>query len=150
MICTQRDNYVVNYQESNPSWIVELESGLVVFQDDFRPGVEPFSAWERLYNHCHTEKDYIRGMTIKFRSNAQRIPDNADGYYFSKGVRGALFLTRTINLFFVGTLNEGVLRVQCWKVPEMLPEAIEERDIKKAGLCLISRDTPPTWAQHAR
>lgn len=147
MICTQHDNYIVEYQENNPSWTVTLESGLTVFQDDLRPGVEPHSAWERLYNYCHLNNDYVKSMTIRFRSNVHHISDNADGYYFSKGARGLLCSTRTINLFFVGTLNQGILRVQCWKVPEMLPEAIEERNIEKAGLCLISRDIPPTWAQ---
>jgi len=140
MICTKRDNYVANYQEGNPSWIVKLSSGLAIFQDDLRPGVTPLSAWERLYNHCKDTGDYITSMKIKFRSNGHQLPENADGYYFSKGARGGLSLSRTIQLFFVGTLNQGILKVTCWKTPEMMPETTEERDPTKAGICLISKD----------
>jgi hypothetical protein len=143
MICTTKDNYVTNYQENNASWIVWLYSGLVVYQDDLRPGLYPPSAWERLYYYCHETGDYIKEMQIKFRSNAHRLTPEADGYYFSKGARGALCLPRTIGLFFVGTLNDEVLLVRPWKVPEMMPELFEERDPQKAGICLISKNIPP-------
>jgi hypothetical protein len=106
MICTERDNYIVNYQECNPSWIVRLSSGLAVFQDDGRPGVTPESAWLRLRAHCQETGDYITEMKIKFRSNVHVLPANADGYYFSKGARGGLSMTRTMQLFFVGVLNQ--------------------------------------------
>lgn len=140
MLCTLKDDYVANYQEHNPCWIVTLNSGLVVYQDDFRPGLKLHSAWQRLHEYCKSHDEYITNMTIKFRSNAHRLPPNADGYYFSKGARGALCLDRTIGLFFVGTLNDGVLNVTCWKVPEMMPETTEQRNPHKAGLCLISKD----------
>jgi len=143
MICTTKDQYIVNYQETYPCWVVTLSSGLVVFQDDFRPGIEPHSAWERLYHYCHANDDYISKMIVRFRSNVQSLPENADGYYFSKGVRAGIYAVRTLHLFFTGTLNNGLLEVQCWKVPEMIPELIEERDPHKAGLCLISKDIPP-------
>ena len=141
MICTEYDDYVRDYQEMYPSWVVGLHSGLVVYQDDYR--VEPYSAWERLYNYCQENNDFIQSMRIQFRSNVHQLPDHADGYYFSKGVRGCWGMTKTMQLFFVGILNQGVLNVTCWKVPEMMKEVTEERDPTKAGICLIRNNAIP-------
>lgn len=140
-ICTEKDDFVTLYQELNPTWTVWLNSGLVVFQDDGRPGIEPRSAWERLYHYCHENNDYIKRMNIKFRSNIHPLPNDADGYYFAKGVRGGLAMVKPMQLFFVGTFKNGILNVTCYKVPEMLKEKTKERDINKVGLCLIKRNT---------
>lgn len=139
MICTERDNFIANYQEQFPSWVVWLNSGSVVFQDDGRPKVTPYSAWERLYYYCEQTQDFIVKMSIKFRSNAHQLPSYADGYYFSKGVRGGLFLDKTLQLFFIGTLQNNKLEVTCWKVPEMIPEETSPRNPDEAGICLIKR-----------
>lgn len=143
MICTEYDDYIQDYQERLPSWVVGLNSGLVIFQDDLRPGVEPHSAWERLYEYCQETGDYIQSMRIQFRKNRHQLSEHADGYYFSKGARGCFGMTRTIQLFFVGILNQGVLNVTCWKVPEMMKEKTEERDPTKAGICLIRNNAIP-------
>ncbi len=144
MICTQHDDFIVNYQETSPCWVAWLNSGLVVYQDDYRPNIEPPSAWARLYNHCKETGDYIINMQIKFRSNVKSLPANADGYYFSKGARGSFGQPKTHQLFFVGTVQHDVLNVTCWKVPEMLEEKTEERNINEAGICLIRKNTNPS------
>jgi len=141
MICTERDKFVANYIESLPSWVVWLNSGLVVFQDDGRPGVAPLSAWERLYDYCQTHNDYIVKMNIRFRSNVHTLPSDAEGYYFSKGVRGSFGMPITHQLFFVGALQNDRLKVTCWKVPEMLEEKTETRNPNEAGICLIRKGT---------
>lgn len=147
MICTKRDDFIIDYQEQLPSWIVTLNSGVTVYQDDGRPGIEPHSAWERLYNHCQETNDYIVSMTIKFRSNMHQLSSNADGYYFSKGARAG-FAFPTMQLFFVGTLQNNRLIVTCWKTPEMLKEESEERNPNEAGICLIKRSINLALAQH--
>lgn len=141
MICTTEDNYVLEYRETMPSWIVWLNSGLAVFQDDGKPGVEEYSAWIRLRNYCQETGDYIVGMMIRFRSNTHSLPENADGYYFGKGARGSFELPKTHQLFYVGTLQNDVLNVECWKVPEMLYEYTEQRPIDEDNPCLIKRNT---------
>jgi len=140
MICTERDEFVINRQELFPCWTVSLNSGVTVYQDDGRPGVEPYSAWERLYNHCKENNDYITDMVIRFRSNIHRLPPNADGYFFAKGARAG-FAFPTMDLFFVGTLQNGKLLVTCWKTPEMLKEETEERNPDEVGICLIRKST---------
>ena len=83
-------------------------------------------------------------MMIQFRSNKHQLPSNADGYYYSKGVRGSFGSPVTLQLFFVGTLENDVLNVSCWKVPEMLKEKTETYDIEKAGICLIRKSISPS------
>jgi len=141
MICTERDDFIVQYQEMMPSWTVVLNSGLIVYQDDGRPDIEPRSSWERLYNYCQKTGDHIVDMSIQFRTNRYPLPPNADGYYFSKGARGGFGMSKTMQLFFVGTLQNNELQVTCWKVPEMLQETTSTRNPKDAGQCLIKRDT---------
>jgi len=143
MICTELDQYAQDYQELYPSWVVWLNNGTTVFQDDNRPGVEPHSAWNRLHSHCLYTGEYITSMQIKFRSNAYMLPQNADGYYFSKGVRAGFSNTKTLQLFFVGILNQGVLNVTCWKVPEMMKEKTEEREVDENNICLIRNKNIP-------
>jgi len=140
MICTEFDNFAREYRECNPSWMVHLVSGIVVYQDDKRPDVKPYSAWERLRNYCINNNDYIVDMQIRFRSNIKQLPSNADGYFFSKGARGGFGMVKTHQLFFVGTLNNNKLLVTCWKTPEMLEEKTEERNPKEAGICLIAKN----------
>ena len=141
MLCNVEDDFSRDYYENNPRWVVVLSNGESVFQDDGRPGVEPRSAWERLHNYCKDNNLHIQSMSIMFRSNRQALPSNMDGYYFSKGSRGAFGFPKTMQLFFVGILNNGKLEVSCWKVPEMVKEKTEERDPTQAGICLIQKDT---------
>lgn len=142
MICTQNDDYVKNFRECNASWIVTLSSGLVIYQDDGRPGTNE-SAWERLYQHCQDTGDYITEMSFGFRSNKKRLPSNAEGYFFCKGVMGCFGNSKTIQHFIVGTLNNDRLIVTKWKVPEMLDQEVEERNPNEAGICLIKKNTDP-------
>ena len=45
----------------------------------------------------------------------------------------------TNELYIVGTLNDGMLRVEKWKVPELIKVGAELRTATTAGDCLISR-----------
>ena len=140
MICTERDQFIVDLQETCPSWVVGLNSGLVVYQDDYRPEVQPPIAWERLGMYCSQFDDYIINMQIRFRSNIKALPSNADGYYFCRGVRMSFGADGSTPLFYVGSLQNGILEVGRWRTPEMILEHTEVRDIKKAGICLISKN----------
>jgi hypothetical protein len=137
MICTTIDDYIMWYHETFASWVVTLNNGITVFQDDDRPGEYPASAWQRLRNYCELNQLHITDMEIKFRSNKHRIDGGMDGYFFSKGVRGTPFMPKTIQLFFVGTIHNSILNVSCWRVPEMLKDYTESRNIKDSLECLI-------------
>lgn len=139
MICTQEDDFTQWYAEGNVRWIVSLNNGQVVFQDEGRPGLEN-SAWLRLKNYCESNNLYITGMSIGFRSNRYNLESNADGYYFAKGARGMWGAPKTIQLVFVGVLIGEKLRVSCWKCPEMILEKTESRNIDESTQCLIRKN----------
>ena len=139
-LCTKMDGFATEFYERNARWVVRLHSGLVVFQDDGRPGLK-HSAWKRLYDYCQETKDYIVEMSFGFRSNKKQLPSNAEGYFFCKGAMGCFGSDKTIDHFIVGTLNGGKLITTKWKVPEMLDQEVEKRDPNEAGICLIKKNT---------
>ena len=132
------DNFIQNYIECNPSWMVVLNNGTTVYQDDGR--FEPNSAWERLGIYCKQNGLYITDMQIRFRTNIKKLPSNKDGYFFCKMARGMFGGPKTLHLFLVGYLEDGLLNLTKWKVPEMLEETSEIRDPAGADICLIAKD----------
>ena len=147
-VCTTWDSLMVSYAEGCPHWQVVLNNGENVFQDDGRPGEFPTNAWLRLKEYCEKNDLYIVDMNIRFRDNVYAKPSNMDGYNFALGVRGAFGSTVTMQLFFVGTLQTEVLKVQCWKVPEMLYEWTEERDPEGTPECLIRKNNTLQYMEH--
>ena len=138
-VCKLWDSYMEHYAESNPIWIVTLSNGETIYRDDGRPGLLTHNAWRRLYHYCTEYYLHIVSMTIGFRDNRYALTANADGYYFALGARGMFGSARTVQLFFVGTLQNGVLRVQCWQVPCMIQEDEEVRSVEGCGECLIQK-----------
>jgi hypothetical protein len=138
-VCTVWDEYMIHYAEGNPIWIVTLNNGETVYRDDGRPGLLTHNAWRRLYHYCEENSLHIISMTIGFRDNRYALTPNADGYYFALGARGMFGGSKTTQLFFVGTLQNTSLVVQCWRVPEMLEEESEVRSLEGCGECLIQR-----------
>jgi hypothetical protein len=138
-VCTVFDEFMQNFAEGTPRWEVVLNNNERIFQDDGRPGMQPVSAWERLYHYCQQNGLYITSMRIMFRDNVYELPSNKDGYFFSKGIRGILGELVNFHLFIVGYLENDQVCVTCWKVPELIPEWTDIRDPEKAGLCLITK-----------
>lgn len=135
-ICTTDDDYTREHMR----WVVELSNGLTVYQDDGRPGCYPESAWIRLKKYLSETEESIENMYLQFRSHIESpLPKHADGYFFSHCVAGVSFSHETIRFYLVGALQNNKLIVQKWVVPEILLCETEERDIDKAGDCLIIR-----------
>ena len=134
------DGYVNVYADSNPIWIVTLSNNETIYQDDGRPGVTPQSAWERLGIYCEEEGVYITSMSIKNRSHVEVVGTGGDGYYFCKGAGKFLFGDKTNHSFVVGVLENDSLRVRRWNLPEVSPDAYEDRDPGDAGIFLIKRN----------
>lgn len=139
MICTIEDDFVRDRFESETRWVAVLSDGRKVFQDDNRPDVFPASAWLRLKEYCEKTGNKIVKMHIQFRTHVVSLPDDAPGYYFSKGVAGIAFSEAsdgTWGQFIVGTLLEnGSLQRITYRVPELIIEKNEvvppERIIEK-------------------
>lgn len=76
-------------------------------------------------------------MLIGFRNNKHHLLSDLDGYFFCKGSRGAFGMPKTLQFFIIGGIKNKILEVQYWKVPEMLPEQKEIREIDLNSECLI-------------
>lgn len=135
MICTQVDNWLKTHMEENTVWIVKLSDGTIVYQDDDRPDSEG-SAWARLKKHCEYNRLYITEMKLKFRSHVVHMESDADGYYFSRGVR-ATFGAANQGYYAIGTVEKNAsgnynIHVDKWQTPELEKFALDgETEIRK-------------------
>ena len=74
-------------------------------------------------------------MHFQFRSHREHLPSNADGYFFCKSAIGSWNMTW--EYFLGGVVQNDIVHVTRWKVPELVVEAEEERDREKCLECLI-------------
>ena len=139
-VCKTLDDFVLNYRESIPSWSVVLNNNESIYQDDGRPNCFPASAWKRLKIYCEINNLYITNMYFGFRDNIYSLPSDKDGYFFSKGALGCFGSLKTTHFFIVGTLTNDILEVTYWKVPEMLKEQTETRNVEQSKECLITKN----------
>ena len=79
-VCKVWDEFMVNYAEGNPIWIVTLSNGETIYRDDGRPGLLTHNAWRRLYHYCTEYYLHIVSMTIGFRDNRYAL--TAKGFCF--------------------------------------------------------------------
>lgn len=137
------DSWLEDYMLSNPCWIVKLSNGETVIQDDDRPNVKPRSAWERLGYYCGMNGLYIDEMNLRFRSHIEHVGKDADGFFFCLGVFGGL--QKSFNSYLTGTLQDGILEVVKWQVPELIKvpfideKMVQRRNPDEAGICLIRK-----------
>lgn len=118
MICTSDDEFV----REKPRWVVVLDDGTTVYQDDDRPGVHPPSAWVRLKAHCGAHGRHIRELWLQFRSHRVLIePVDASGYFFVKLVYAVWGSPETHHGFIVGVLDGDIVHTTTWSLPELLP-----------------------------
>lgn len=140
-VCKEEDDYVRDRFESNTRWIAKLSNGERIFQDDYRPGVEPYSAWLRLKDYVEQNKLAIEDLIVQFRSNVIQINhEKVDGFFFRNAVLGGFGLRasdlslKTIQYFIVGTIKNGILSTVKYQVPELQAVSREQREINKDSL----------------
>lgn len=139
MISFEEDAYIQNMYEGNTRWIVTLNDGRSVYQDDGRPGLDKESAWERLYYFCQETGLYITGMRLQFRSHVEHLEPNKEGYFFCKSILGSPFMEKNFHYFVAGYLENGIIYTRTWKIPELIVYEEERRIPKDQDVCLIRR-----------
>lgn len=133
-VCKKEDDFV--YEQVR--WLAHLSNGQTIIQDDNRPGVDPPQAWIRLGQYCKQERVNIVNLSLQFRSHHESpLPANADGYYFiNKAV--SVNYGPTIGFYIIGYLKDEQIRVQQWRIPELVCYG-EEIRLPDGGLSLIRR-----------
>lgn len=137
MICTERDEYIQSIEEDQTMWIVKLNDGTTVYQDDTRGGYQA-SAWERLKAYCITHGTYITEMKLKFRDHVEHLPSNQEGYYFVKSSEGFMGGQSTNN-YVVGYVDGDIIRTRKYKIPELLKIGDGTRELAKNERLLIRK-----------
>lgn len=134
-ICKVVDEHVQDLR-----WVVELDNGEVIYQDDFRPGLEQPSAWIRLGDYVRENNLKIVGMEFQFRSHKVVLERDAEGYYFAKGALGFAGASETYHHFVAGVMKEGIIYKQWFQVPELEITQTGKQDASSCGLSLIRND----------
>lgn len=140
-VCKTEDEFL----EDKTHWFVDLTNGERVWQDDYRPGVNPPQAWLRLGQYVKENNLNILRMCLRFRSHLEfPLPDNALGYFFSKAALAFYGENDTIQMFLIGHYDGEVVHVQAWRTPELLQEWTQVRTInslKDKDLLILRRNT---------
>lgn len=125
--CFQIDSFIEDADQT--IWMADLSDGRTAYRDDGRPGYI-YSSWDRLREYCLENNLYVKGMTLKFRSHLEMIPQS-EAYFVRNSILGSFGKKKTVNrhYFLVGTLQKEVLLVQKWQVPELLLISTKEREI---------------------
>lgn len=174
MISFHIDDFI---EQTECRWIATLNDGREVFADDDRPGIQPASAWIRLNRYIQYENNNINalkpvfellpllkskeiligsnslsflsivGLRIYFRGREAKVPDNQQGYFFSKAAGAVMFGDVTHQYYIIGYIdNNGVLRTSKYKIPELLLFEEEERQIDVNDERLIINNAPLSHA----
>lgn len=126
-VCFSLDDYISDKDET--FWTALLSDGRSVYQDEGRPGQTEPSAWIRLQNYCKENNLYVKSMYITFRSHTERMTESNEGWFFRKGVLSWGGSGKTSNFFITGPIVNNKIYVTKWRVPEIIIEESEIRDI---------------------
>lgn len=139
MVTTQQNEYIASRYEGHARWLVELNDGTLCYQDDGRPDIPEKSGWIRLHEYCLSTGKYIIGMYIQFRRETIALPANKDGYYFYNSALSWLNDNRTFYSYVVGYLENGKIYTKKYKIPELIVEDEDVREVREDDLGLILR-----------
>lgn len=134
MVTTEFDAHLLERYESKPRWEVTLSDGRKVYQDDERQGD---SSWKFLRKYLEVNPSLsIAKMFIGFRDNTYALPDNAEGYFFRNSVLSCWGAWEK-HSFIVGILEDGLVKVKKYELPELSFLGDEVRTIEDSGESLI-------------
>lgn len=152
MVCKEKDVYFewLAYIRREAHFSAQLDNGEIIFQDDYRAECEHNTqevpqepkAWERLRGYVKQNGIWIKNLWLQNLDNIVKpLPDEADGYYFKKGILGQLFSDHTRHFYIIGYLDLRTKKVKAYKygVPELLLLETDEREVKIDDPCLIIR-----------
>lgn len=128
MVSFEVDSFIEDKDET--IWIATLSDGRKVYQDDDRPEHTERRAWVRLQEFCKKNNLYVVSMTVKFRSHQEDTKKSSEGYFFRKGILGSFGSDKSIRFYLTGPIIGNKIHVTKWRVPEIIIEEEEIRDIE--------------------
>jgi len=126
MICTKIDDYIED--RDCAIYIVELSNETIVYEDENRYGPDD-KAWLRLKQYCKENNLNISKVWIQFRSHKELVVENTgDGIFFRRKILGNPF-DNNRHYYVFGLVNANKIHTWHWKVPEVIMEEEDDRDI---------------------
>lgn len=125
-----------DFREGNARWVVKLNNDSMVYCFDKH---DEESDWTKLKRYCEANELYVVEMYLHFRSNHVSLPGNKDGYFFRRGILGGLTMDHVENYMYAGYLENGQIVVNKYRVPEMLIQYTELREIENNENSLIRK-----------
>jgi hypothetical protein len=135
------DDFVRELEEDRGQaiWLAHLSDGSTVYQDDGRPGASPPSAWLRLQTFLLERPDLrILGFSLRFRDNFHRMVVGASPtYFFRKAISAVVGSSERADFILIGTIENAIIKLTRWKVPELILMGVEERPVPESGEGLL-------------
>jgi hypothetical protein len=121
-----------------PIWVVELENGETIYQDDGRPGEAEHCSWKRLNSYLKEQKTNIKKLYLKWRNTVEYpdIPESARAYFFRNNAVRSTDEPNTQHFFIVGYIGDcaEVIHVQRWKCVGLIFDSVlPDRSIESCG-----------------
>jgi len=130
-LCLFRDAFV----RDRCGWVVDLQDGTKVFQDDDRPGQPAVSAWVRLGHYIGDyPQNNIAQMRLRFHTHIIGLPPDKPFYFYSKGMQQSMTQTHGLNFHIVGWPEKNKDDILCvwYKTPELVET---KRAHRKISVC---------------
>jgi hypothetical protein len=141
-LCLVCDDFI----EDKTMWVVDLQDGTKIFQDDNRPGLTTPSAWKRLgYYMQDFPENTIAKMRLRFGTHVVELPSGHPFYFYSRGLLQAITQTHGLDFHIVGWPNDsGSITCVWYKVPELVVTQEVTREISECSPeQLIGLTNPP-------
>lgn len=122
------DDFILD--KDKPYWSCILSNGETVYQDDERHGPED-RAWLRLKDYCKENNLTVEKVYIRFRSHVElALTNTGDGIFHRRKALGSP-LDKTRYYYLFGVVKGDKIDVAHWRVPEVILEESDERDIEE-------------------
>lgn len=114
--------------EDKAYWKVILSDDSVYLEHDI---LSKQIAWLELKQHCETNKVFVKDMYIRFRCHLEHVYSigESDGVFFRKMSLGSFGERRTAQFYLIGSVSNGTIFVDHWRVPEILLEDHDTRPV---------------------
>lgn len=144
IVCFSLDDFIED--QDKPIYIAELSDGRKVYQDDKRPDMFPI-AWLRLKEFCYNEKIDIVKMFVRFRSHTELSGESEDGFFFRRKALGSFGEEKTNHYFIIGSINKNNIHCKHWRVPEIILDEEDDRDILSEESIKFRYEEQIIWSQ---
>jgi hypothetical protein len=124
MIVFEESDREVEFREGNARWIATLSDGRTAYDNNR----EDVSTWSELHDFCYANGIWITKLYAHFRSNYIHLPSGKEGYFFTRSVLGSLMEGSNTYYFLLGYIEDNVVKIQKYRIPEMILVETEERN----------------------